>query len=114
MAGLVGQQRLRNATHAQALKPYGILRRIPFPTCYRTLVFSGHGLKAHGLFIVLNLPFNDSPDRPEPTAFFYQRSGCGTFWIVVTKAGVYRIGISGLMYLEHDYKLNQNDSHGQP
>jgi len=49
--------------------------------------------------------FNISLYGPETTEFFHRRSGCGTFRIVAPEVDVYGMGISGLMHLDHDWKL---------
>lgn len=50
--------------------------------------------------------FNVSLYGPETTEFFHRRSGCGTFRIVAPEVDAYGMGISGLMHLEHDWKLD--------
>lgn len=50
--------------------------------------------------------FNISLYGPETTEFFHRRSGCGTFRIVAPEVDAYGMGISGLMHLDHDWKLD--------
>lgn len=50
--------------------------------------------------------FNISLYGPETTEFFHRRSGCGTFRIVAPEVDVYGMGISGLVNLEHNWKLD--------
>ena len=50
--------------------------------------------------------FNISLYGPETTEFFHRRSGCGTFRIVAPEVDAYGMGISGLVHLDHNWKLD--------
>ena len=50
--------------------------------------------------------FNISLYGPETTEFFHRRSGCGTFRIVAPEVDAYGMGSSGLVHLDHNWKLD--------
>jgi len=49
--------------------------------------------------------FNISLYGPETTEFFHRRSGCGTFRIVAPEDDLFGKGISGLIHVDHEWKL---------